>query len=428
MKRRKRKRGAAPPGTAVAQGVPVARVVTAAPQPPQPQPPPPPQPQQASNKKHKMTDFFAPKAAAAAAPAAATAAAARPANLFETNAEKCHKTTVKKNGKKCSVYVSVACGDGTLKGGCHNACKNQWVGIERFAPADGSHMTAGKRTKFLEAYAAYQQAFKDGNKADVEKWRAVVEALRTDKCDKCISMMKPSPAMQACKDEWERMKREACARHGGCQYQHCTERGEDAWCVLEADHGTNPKMRKADGTPVALSDYKWWSGHGGVAAMRVEAQQIHQWICRHCHALEPTSNQGRRCGDPDGMPPGKGRGTPEEKAQYFARHSASVRYPKLQHVDARKRDVGACLHCRRAVIAGEEVGFDWDHRDEATKCKGGLYGKQGGVSGLVTNCAKAASLDEVRELLDAEMHKCDLLCKPCHHRKTLGHPRRAPVA
>ena len=39
----------------------------------------------------------------------------------------------------------------------------------------------------------------------------------------------------------------------------------------------------------------------------------------------------------------------------------------------------------------QEVGFDWDHRDEATKCKGGLYGKKGGVAGLVNNCSQEAT-------------------------------------
>jgi len=160
----------------------------------------------------------------------------------------------------------------------------------------------------------------------------------------------------------------------------------------------------------------------------VEAQQIHQWICSHCHALEPTSNQGRRCGNPDGMPRGKWNGTPEEVKQHKKRQSALVRYPKQQHVDARKRAVGACLHCRRAVLPGQEAGSDWDHRDEATKCFGGLYGKKGGVSGLVSNHSQDATLGEVAPLLDAEMDKCDLLCKPCHHRKTFGYPRRAPVA
>lgn len=42
--------------------------------------------------------------------------------------------------------------------------------------------------------------------------------------------------------------------------------------------------------------------------------------------------------------------------------------------------------------------FDWDHRDESTKCKGGFFGKHGGVAGLVHNHANAATLDKVRDL------------------------------
>jgi hypothetical protein len=37
------------------------------------------------------------------------------------------------------------------------------------------------------------------------------------------------------------------------------------------------------------------------------------------------------------------------------------------------------------------------------------------VSGLVNNDTKAAALDKVEHLLDAEMEpKCDLLCSNCH--------------
>ena len=395
----------------------------------------PPRPEAAAvapapaQRRNTINNYFAaaPAAAAAApAPAAATNAAT---NLFETNTERWKKTTVKKNGKTCSVYVFYSCRDGALKGGCYSTCKHQWVDIARFAPVDGSANTAGSRIKFFAAIAAYEQAYKDGNKAEAETQRAVVEQLRNAKCETCeASAGKVSPAQQACKDEWERLKRDACARNGGCQNQECPERGEGAWCVLQADHGTNPKQKKANDEPVTLSDYVWWSGHGGVAAMREEAKQIHQWVCGFCHALEPTSKQGKRCGDPATMPLGKRSGTPEERTQYDARRQALVRYPKQQYVDEVKRSVGACLHCRRPVLRGQETAFHWDHRDEATKCFGRLYGKVGGVAGLVGNCAQAASLDKVQPLLDAEMQpKCDLFCDPCHHRKTHGYPRRTPV-
>ena len=152
--------------------------------------------------------------------------------------------------------------------------------------------------------------------------------------------------------------------------------------------------------------------------MEAEMQQIVKWICRCCHALEPTSDSGRRCADPATMPKGKARGTEQERKQYHARFSAVIKYPKQQHVDARKRAIGACATCARAVVPGTEPAFEFNHLDEATKCKGGLFGRQGGVGGLVNYCAKAAALEKVEALLDAEMAKCELLCANCHHRHT----------
>ena len=228
-----------------------------------------------------------------------------------------------------------------------------------------------------------------------------------------------SLAQQACKDEWKRMKQEACARQDGCRNQQCSERGMASWPVLQADHGTNAKVFK-------LSDYKFWSGNGGVGAMRAEAQNIHQWVCGVCHSGEETSASGRRHGDPALMPDGKRSGTTEEKKQYYAKRSAKMTFPKYEHVDAAKRRIGRCQYpgCSRPVLPGTEPGFHWDHREEGTKCKGGLYGAKGGVAGLAANNAKASALDEVRELLDEEMAKCDLLCMPCHYsRKQKGRER-----
>ena len=38
------------------------------------------------------------------------------------------------------------------------------------------------------------------------------------------------------------MRKAACAANGGCAYQHCPERGDRAWEVLQGDHGTNPSV------------------------------------------------------------------------------------------------------------------------------------------------------------------------------------------
>jgi hypothetical protein len=132
------------------------------------------------------------------------------------------------------------------------------------------------------------------------------------------------------------------------------------------------------------------------------------------------------------MPDGKSTGTKEEVSQYKAKHHAIIVYPKQQYVDAKKREIGRCQYpdCGRRVVAGNEQSFHFDHRVESTKCKASkgdlLFGERGGVGGLVGNHSKAAALDKVEHLLDAEMEpKCDLLCVNCHLcRKPRGLGRR----
>jgi hypothetical protein len=144
-------------------------------------------------------------------------------------------------------------------------------------------------------------------------------------------------------------------------------------------------------------------------------------LCGFCHRLEPTSTAARRCPDPKTMPNGKWDGTEEEVKQYKAKWNANIVHWKHEHVDARKLAVGACRRCERAVTPANVWAFDWDHRDSATKLMGGLAGKRGGVSGLVVNNAVAACIVRTpafKDVLDAEMDKCDLLCRNCHKRKT----------
>ena len=346
-----------------------------------------------------------------------------PQSLFESNAERRQMVRVIKNGKPVSVYVFDCCRDGTLKGGCYNKCTHQWVDFSHFAPED-----PGAHTKFEAAYDAYKAAHARGARAECLKQREILVKLRTNECAKCREADKKlSPAQQACKDWYDAARKAAALANNGCAHAHCPVRGPDAWQVLSADHGANPKAThevknkktgKVTIKPLNLSAYFHWPKKGGVTAMEAEAKQIKEWICKCCHALEPTSNSGRRCGDPAVMPEGKWNGTELEKTQYFARYKAKIKYPKHQHVDARKRAIGKCATCARPVLPGTEPAFEFNHLDEATKCKGGLFGPRGGVAGLVCNDVKAAALERVKDLLDAEMAKCELLCANCHHRHT----------
>ena len=323
-------------------------------------------------------------------------------NLFPED-ERQHNAYVPYNGRTRPYRVSHATRDGQLKAGCTN-CKSNYKDMVQFAPPE-CNKNGRKRPQFFDALAAYSVAWEARDIEAARAARAKVEELRMGRCPSCQEVdSKLSPAEQACKDEYIRMREAACAENDGCANPDCAERGEEAWCVLQGDHLHTVKeedeaLRKQE----RLGDYKWWSGNGGVAAMRREEAKGMQWLCGFCHQLEPTGTQANRCQDPwaeneDGtpvMPDGKRRGTPEETKQYDAKRSAKIKYPKQQYVDARKRTVGCCKRCERADVEGKEWAFHWDHRDPATKIKGKgtLAGKAGGVSGLVSNSAKRAALD-----------------------------------
>ena len=379
---------------------------------------------------NNLNNYFA--AAPAPAPEDATATEQPTERLFTTNADRLKRVSVKKGGKKggkpCAVYVWYSARDGSLKGGCHNTCSKQFVDFDNFAPADGSSHTQGNRTKFDAAYAAYKAAHAAGDHDECVAQRTVLEKLRTTICFEC----RPdpghlSPNQKACKEWYDAERKAAAAQNDGCAHQDCPERGPDVWCILTAEHGTNPKKKDAKGRPVSLSSYVWWSCDGGVPAMEEEAKQIEKWTCKCCARLDPSSSQANRCGDPKDMPDGKWDGTEAEAAQYERKRRTVRRYPKQKYVDRCKLRVGKCASCARRVVKGQEVIFDWNHLDEATKCKGGLFGKVGGVSGLVQNISNAATLAKVKHLLDAEMKKCDLVCTNCHHRHTWKYPKSTTV-
>ena len=401
----------------------------------------PPPPTIVYNTTNNITNYFA------AAPAPPPPPPEAPTSLFSTNAERRKRVSVKKNGKPCSVLVWYCTRDGTIVGGCHGMCRKQYVDFGNFAPADGSSQTQAARTKFDAAYAAYQIAYAAGDRDECVAQRAILESLRSKLCFDCRNDPGyQSPAVRACRDWWNATRQAMALKHDGCENPDCPERGEGVWPILTADHGSKPKQRDAEGDPVNLSNYKWWSGNGGVPAMIEEAKQIEKYICHCCHRLEPTSNSGNRCPDPKDMPKGKRTGTEDEKKQYNARHNAVRVHPKQKYIDALKRLVGKCAACARPVVAGQEPAFEYNHLDEATKSKGGLFRANGGVAGLVDNSANAARLafdtesafepieplydawrlanqvgnptGKVRGLLDGETDKCDLQCSNCHHRHT----------
>ena len=210
-----------------------------------------------------------------------------PKSLFASNAERIKRTSVMKNGKSRSVLVWQSTADGKIKAGCQNCSKKHFVDLSNFAPMDGSSRSQGARNKFDAAYAAYQQAYAAGDRDECIAQRGILEALRCTCCFDCRhDKGYVSPAASECKDYYDTMRKTMAAQHDGCQNPDCPERGEGAWCILTADHGTNPKKCDKDDELVCLGDYKKWPPLGGVPAMMEEAKQIHQWICHCCHAID----------------------------------------------------------------------------------------------------------------------------------------------
>lgn len=347
-------------------------------------------------------------------------------NLFLDN-ERRNYTYVPRRKRKRPVLVSSVNCDGTLQGDCHH-CIRSFLSIECFAPMV-SNNNARNRPFFFQALQDYTAAYEARDLDKARETRRLVEKYRVRLCPPCGEKnRKRSPAERACKDEWVRMRKEACARQNGCRYPGCAERGPHAWCVLEGDHVHTAKdpdeaLRKKK----ALSEYIWWAGHGGVPAMRAEVAMGMNWPCRFCHTLESTNNASRKCKDPNTMPGGKRSGTQQEKTQYNTKRKAQIKYPKQVHVDARKRDIGCCKLCKRQVLAGQEHAFSFDHIVPSTKLIGNdtLAGaRPGGIAGLVNNDSNEAKLDNIKDILDKEMDKCRLLCSNCDHRHTNGYPAR----
>lgn len=350
-----------------------------------------------------------------------------PENLFPAG-ERQHNGYTSSGGKTHAYRISHATRDGQLKAGC-TACTKNYLDMIQFAPRE-ANTNFRRRPAFFDALKAYSVAYEARDLDSARTARAEVEKLRNSRCPSCQNEIGYfSPAIQACKDEYIRMRKEACALNDGCAYKECPERGEQAWCVLQGDHIHTAEEEDEEKRKTRnLSDYPWWSYNGGVDAMRAEQAKGMKWICGFCHKLEKTSNQGNRYPDPETMPDGKSSGTKKEKKQYRAKLKAKIVYPKQQYVDAKKRQIGECKYCNRKVEPGQEPAFPFDHRDESTKMKGKntLAGKQGGVAGLVANSSKEAALDfpGFKEILDTESEKCDLDCDNCHHRKTHGYPMR----
>lgn len=299
---------------------------------------------------------------------------------------------------------------GVVEGLCSN-CTRPWRPLDQaFTPCTTSENTMRRASELRAAINEHNNFFAQGDQNGMQIKMAIIISMRTTMCRVCTTDRPPSPAVLRCMAEWERMRKDACNVHGGCSTPGCPERGMASWPCMSADH-----IVPEDKTH-RLSDYPWWSYNGGVDAMKQEAAKV-KWICNCCHRLESTSSSGQT----------KKRQTLQGRIDKNARV-----VQKQTYVDNCKLLVGQCQYpdCGRKVTTENARAFDWDHRDPTTKATHITHpliitkSTAGGVSGIVKNDSKRAALEHCKVELDAEMAKCDLLCRNCHcSRKPTGRAR-----
>jgi hypothetical protein len=331
------------------------------------------------------------------------------------------KRYVRKAGREVTLVRVQPCGK--IVGDCVN-CTKASLRIARFRPPECNNN--GRRAPAFDA--AVVRLEEAVQRKDAEEGKIAVKEVaeaRNDYCDVCQEVdSKLSRAEQACKDFWVKTRREACERQDGCANKECPTRGMDAELVLQWDHDHGARDEDVERRKThMLSDYKWWACNGGVEAMRDEHDKGGRFICACCHRLDENGNTSKRIADPahvEELPDGKSKGTKEEQAQYYRKRAARIKAPKYAYVDAEKRRRGKCFYCERKVEPGNEVCFDYDHRDPTTKW--GSRSRKGGVAGLCHSLADAENphkSPDVYGRLDAEMEGCPLLaCTNCHHLRT----------
>jgi hypothetical protein len=316
--------------------------------------------------------------------------------------------------------------NGTVVGDCTHCVMKRDRPIAIFRPLE-CNINGRRAPRFDAAVAELEEAVRE---EDAEKGKVAVKKVAKKRNNLCVSCQrsagKLSPAQQACKDFWVKTRREACARQDGCANASCPARGPDAELVLQYDHDHGARDEDVEKRKTHdLSDYVWWACNGGVKAMRKELAKGGRFICTCCHALDESSDTSRRIADPalvETLPDGKSYGTEEEVAQYDRKRYARIKAPKYAYVDALKRKRGKCYYCERKVEQGEEVCFQYDHRDQTTKWFSKTNkGCSGGVAGLCHSTHKDENPRKnpgVFGRLDAETDLCRLPCGNCHTLRT----------
>ena len=196
----------------------------------------------------------------------------------------------------------------------------------------------------------------------------------TTMCTHCRKLRKktqknPTTTVGKCRQFWMKWKKQ----------QKCMDCGLVDERVIEADHARGKKIHR-------VGDYKWWSNHGGVDAMKEELEKKCEPRCRFCHTMKTKERSDLKI---------KMEGRKQQPSHKRRQHE----------INMVKCKIGECKRCKRKVTMKTCRGFDFDHRDEETK-----------VIAIAKIIWKKEA--EYRKHFKEEIPKCDLLCRNCHKIKT----------
>ena len=295
--------------------------------------------------------------------------------------------------------------NGELRAKCdHKTCKFIPLSLPHFKP----RLNPRNAADFETAYVRYEAARMARNVVEMDEARAELERLKVGLCahhraiHSKTSAEGPNNQSAACKRAWEELKCSTFAKCGTCGGTR----------AIEANHVDPYGERDASNKKVHnVSHYTWWSNHGGVPELLKEAAKC-QPLCKMCHTIEDTGSAGNRTRHPDTYPVVRWK---DDKQACEARRKAQIRYPKQRYVDALKRHLGGCAHLQCPddgpddwVDKHPQCG-DWDHVDETDW--------EIEISTIVASLKKVP-VAEWKAAIDAEVRKCRLLCRNCHHLRT----------
>ena len=155
----------------------------------------------------------------------------------------------------------------------------------------------------------------------------------------------------------------------------CGEEGE------ELDH-IDPTTKTRD-----CSDIGYWSSRPGTMRERLDLYAHELGKCQPLCTLHHRQKTSRDA--------------PSHSVDIYKQFYR--REERRQLAKREKLDQRECFACKKPVTDDNYMGFDWDHRDPATKLAN--------VSSLVYSA---------KYKLYREMAKCDLLCVKCHKEKTIS--------